>query len=157
LSAAVGPWAVTVLSYTVVDSGDLIGSVALGSDGSGDHVTALIIDVTPTADADGDGSPDSVDNCPAVGNPSQADCDGNGVGDACQAGFVDFNGNGVPDYCECIGDLFIDGRINGADLGALLSQWGPASATTASDLNRDGEVNGADLGCLLSNWGSCSN
>ena len=109
-------------------------------------------------DSDGDGYPDSVDNCPAVGNPSQADCDEDGLGDACEllAGAPDFNANSVPDGCECIGDLFPDGQVNGADLGALLSQWGPASATTVSDLNRDGSVNGADLGYLLSAWGPCA-
>jgi hypothetical protein len=57
----------------------------------------------------------------------------------------------------CLGDIFVDHRIDGADLGALLSQWGPASAGTVSDLNRDGNVDGADLGYLLANWGPCSN
>ena len=35
------------------------------------------------ADADGDAVPDSLDNCPAVANPNQADGDANGIGDAC--------------------------------------------------------------------------
>ena len=56
---------------------------------------------------------------------------------------------------ECPGDLFVDGQVNGADLGVLLSQWGPASQSTTSDIDTDGVVNGADLGLLLSNWGSC--
>ena len=56
---------------------------------------------------------------------------------------------------ECPGDLFVDGQVNGADLGVLLSQWGPATQTTVSDINGDGVVNGADLGILLSNWGAC--
>ena len=108
-------------------------------------------------DLDGDGFIDSLDHCPGTSNPSQADCDQDGVGDACEllAGEQDINGNGVPDSCECIGDLFVDGQVNGADLGALLSQWGPATATTASDLNRDGWVDGNDLGLLLSGWGPC--
>src|SRR5215208_5217378 len=37
----------------------------------------------PAADSDGDGVPDSSDNCPNVENPNQADTDGDGVGDAC--------------------------------------------------------------------------
>ena len=53
-------------------------------------------------------------------------------------------------------DLFPDGLVNGADLGILVSQWGPATEATASDINRDGVVNGADLGMLLSNWGPCA-
>ena len=113
--------------------------------------------VPPPPDADGDGVPDAIDNCPANPNPTQADCDGNGIGDVCQSGFVDFNANAIPDYCECIGDLFPNGTINGADLGILLSEWGPALPTTVSDLNRDGQVNGADLGYLLNSWGPCPN
>jgi dipeptidyl aminopeptidase/acylaminoacyl peptidase len=34
-------------------------------------------------DSDGDGVPDSVDNCPTVVNPDQADFDLDGIGDAC--------------------------------------------------------------------------
>jgi hypothetical protein len=109
------------------------------------------------ADADRDGVPDNSDNCPFTYNPGQADCDLNDVGDDCQLPFSDLDHNGIPDYCECIADLFVDGRVNGADLGVMLSQWGLASASTAGDLNRDGVVNGADLGLLLSNWGPCSN
>ena len=54
-------------------------------------------------------------------------------------------------------DLFINGVINGADLGILLSQWGPAPIGTVSDIDHDGIVNGADLGFLLSVWGTCTN
>jgi hypothetical protein len=45
--------------------------------------------------------------------------------------------------------------INGADLGILLSEWGPGYANTVSDINHDGRVDGADLGFLLANWGPC--
>jgi hypothetical protein len=110
-------------------------------------------------DSDGDGRPDTSDNCPAVANPLQADCNTNGVGDACElaAGTPDFNLDTIPDTCQCLADLFVDHQVNGADLGALLSQWGPANANTVSDMNRDGLVNGADLGYLLANWGPCPN
>ena len=47
----------------------------------------------PDSDQDGDGIPDSIDNCPTVYNPDQADSDNNGVGDACQ----DTDGDGVID------------------------------------------------------------
>jgi len=52
----------------------------------------------------------------------------------------------------CPADLNGDGVVNGADLGALLQQWGTSGS---ADLNNDGIVNGADLGLLLSAWGSC--
>lgn len=48
------------------------------------------------------------------------------------------------------GDLNCDGTVNGADLGALLGQWGGAGS---ADLNGDGIVNGADIGLLLGHWG----
>ncbi|MCB1844647.1 MAG: thrombospondin type 3 repeat-containing protein, partial [Halioglobus sp.] len=37
----------------------------------------------PINDADHDGVPDDVDNCPLVPNPDQIDSDNNGRGDAC--------------------------------------------------------------------------
>lgn len=58
----------------------------------------------------------------------------------------------------CIGDIFQDGLVNGADLGALLSYWGPVTSAPASalcDLDHDGIVGGGDLGILLADWGAC--
>jgi glucose/arabinose dehydrogenase len=48
-------------------------------------------------------------------------------------------------------DLSGDGRVDGADLGALLGAWGQPGA---SDLNADGTTDGSDLGVLLGSWGS---
>jgi formylglycine-generating enzyme required for sulfatase activity len=59
---------------------------------------------------------------------------------------------------SCPGDILADGVINGADLGAMLSYWGPrttAPFSVASDLNGDEVINGGDLGLLLSAWGPC--
>ncbi len=47
-------------------------------------------------------------------------------------------------------DLNGDGVVNGADLAAMLAQWGTAGP---ADLNNDGVVNGADLAALLASWG----
>jgi len=89
----------------------------------------------------------------------QADCNNDGIGDACEiaTGAPDFNHDAIPDTCQCIADLFVDHQVNGADLGALLAQWGPATANIVSDMNRDGRVDGADLGNLLASWGPCTN
>ena len=116
-------------------------------------------DVSTPTDTDGDGRPDSIDNCPTIANPTQADCNNNGTGDVCEvaAGSPDYNRDTIPDHCQCLADLFVDHQVNGADLGALLAVWGPANANTASDMNRDGVVNGADLGYLLYAWGPCPN
>jgi hypothetical protein len=49
-------------------------------------------------------------------------------------------------------DLNGDGVVDGADLGALLSQWGAQGGP--ADLNGDGVVDGVDLGEMLARWGS---
>jgi len=58
----------------------------------------------------------------------------------------------------CQGDIVPNGVVNGADLGAMLSYWGPRTSdpfSIASDIDANGVVNGADLGLLLANWGNC--
>jgi hypothetical protein len=56
----------------------------------------LIYEVSGT-DSDGDGIPDSIDNCPDVPNPDQKDTDGDGLGDACDP---DDDNDGLPDLWE---------------------------------------------------------
>jgi hypothetical protein len=91
-----------------------------------------------------------------------ADCNGDGIADygqILQGELSDVNVDGVPDICQqptCVAaDIYRDFNVNGADLGILLSQWGPNTPLTESDLDGDGVVNGADLGILLSFWGAC--
>ncbi len=58
--------------------------------------------VNSPADADGDGVPDTSDNCPAVANAGQDDLDGDGLGNACDP---DDDGDGVedgPDNCPVV-------------------------------------------------------
>ena len=68
---------------------------------------------TSPADQDGDGVSNEADNCPKDYNPTQADCDSNGVGDACQPGAIDCNGNGIPDACDIFGGTSLDADGNG--------------------------------------------
>jgi len=66
----------------------------------------------------------------------------------------------VPASAQCTGDLNNDGFVNGADLGTLLSWWGPVvtanPVSVACDLDSNSLINGADLGLVLSNWGVCA-
>jgi len=60
--------------------------VVQGQDFSGHNVSftaSVPVSFTTVKDSDGDGVPDSIDNCPFVFNPSQIDSNGNGVGDCC--------------------------------------------------------------------------
>lgn len=86
------------------------------------------------------------------------DCNSNGSPDAIEVASgaaQDLDDDGVPDTCQCRADLYVDGFVNGIDLGVLLAQWGPSSTIRPSDFNRDGFVNGDDLGFLLGSWGAC--
>lgn len=53
---------------------------------------------------------------------------------------------------SCPEDIDGDGQVNGADLGAVLGNWGGSGS---GDLSGDGTVNGEDLGMLLGAWGAC--
>ena len=90
--------------------------------------------VTVAADADGDGIPDSSDNCTLVSNPTQLDANGDGYGNICDA------------------DLNNSGLVTTADFGILrsvLNQSASASPTAAAaDLNGSGTVTTADFGIL---------
>lgn len=57
---------------------------------------------------------------------------------------------------RCQADLNQDGRVDGADISALLGFWGPTGTVLpTADINQDGTVNGADLAQLLAAWGAC--
>jgi hypothetical protein len=58
------------------------------------YVSAKFANIATVADMDGDGVPDSQDNCPSVSNPDQTDTDGDGVGDACDLCPKVFNDGG---------------------------------------------------------------
>lgn len=63
----------------------------------------------------------------------------------------------IIDACtaSCPADTDQSGEVDSADLGAVLSAWGPCGAGCAADLDRDGFVDSVDLGILLSAWGAC--
>ena len=66
--------------------------------------------------------------------------------------------NGSPPCDDCSGDINGDDRVDSADLGLLLADWGPcpeSSLPCSADLDQDLIVNAADLGLLLARWGGC--
>jgi hypothetical protein len=54
---------------------------------------------------------------------------------------------------DCLGDLNFDGKVDSADIGMLLGDWG--STRSIADLNHDGIVDSADIGLLLGAFGVC--
>jgi len=72
---------------TIVDTNAASTTITMNGDYS---VTANFI----AADRDGDGIPNSIDNCPNTANPNQEDVDGDGVGDACDA-CIDTDGDTI--------------------------------------------------------------
>jgi Peptidase family C25/Dockerin type I domain/Thrombospondin type 3 repeat len=77
-------------------------------------------------DTDGDGIPDSRDNCTTVRNADQRDSDGDGYGDVCDA------------------DANNDGLVNSIDVAIVREAFGKPTPSRA-DLNGDGSVNALDL------------
>lgn len=70
---------VGIQSESINSNGDIVFYVSLAN-----GTKAIVLaEAQPEPDADGDGVPDAIDNCPDVFNPDQADSDGDGIGDAC--------------------------------------------------------------------------
>src|SRR5262249_54890060 len=102
---------------------------------------------TGAGDHDGDGVDDLSDNCPTVPNPSQANADGDALGDACEDERMNANvaGSGVS-----------GNRIDGAVLFVLLrgfgSHFGDAHFDPLVDLDRNLSIDGSDLAILAAVW-----
>jgi hypothetical protein len=62
----------------------------------------------------------------------------------------------VPDAPPCPADLFPNGMVDAADLGILLSTWGPCRGACVADLDGDGQVGASDLAVVLASWGPCA-
>lgn len=93
---------------SVLDAADVSGDAAPFLVG-GQASSVLAFYTTDPAvlgdDADGDGVPDSTDNCPFAANPDQSDRGGIGATSAA---------DGIGDACQC-GDVSGDGRVSLSD------------------------------------------
>jgi len=127
-------------------------------------------------DSDGDGMPDSTDNCPATPNgPELGSCvvqfvgivlrtGGSCTGSAdcapeatCQMQQADINANGIGDVCECYADGNHDTMVNIMDFVAYKNERGRNDCSPLhpcqADHNGDGRVNLKDLGILKMEYG----
>jgi hypothetical protein len=101
---------------------------------------------------------------PLVVSGPDADCNGNGIGDAqdiLSGSSADKNGDGVPDECvdpTCLGDIAPDGgdgQVAVDDLLFVISNWGPLGGGTPADFDDSGSVDVNDLLFVINLWGPC--
>ena len=111
-------------------------------------------------DGDGDGRVDALDNCPRAANASQADADGDGIGDACETPChdgLDNDGDGAADYpldrgcasasavsenpaCDDRADNDGDGRVDGPlDVGCAGASATRENPACADRIDNDGD------------------
>jgi hypothetical protein len=125
-----GPYAILARTYDDTDTAQQ------ERNGFGWRDFTVPVHVEP--DTDGDGAPDSQDNCPNTFNPSQRDSDRDGIGDACDSGCPDLDGRSTVSF---------------RDFALFASAWrAHDSETPAGDLNADGVVNALDLEMLAQYW-----
>ncbi len=150
--------------------GDLIGDACdacpydAENDADGDSICGDVDNCPYDAanDADGDSVCGDVDNCPAVSNPNQADCNGDGIGDACDAvnpaaveicDGIDNNCNGQVNEGLTF-DADADGYTSIGSCGGTADDCNDNNATVhpgAAEICGDGidqDCVGGDLSCL---------
>jgi hypothetical protein len=131
----------------------------------GDWILKASVEQIALADADADGVPTSVDNCPDEVNPDQLDWDGDSAGDACDA---DDDGDGLADVSDCASldpSQGVPDEVMGLAVGKASPQtvhlaWSEAPRADAYDLSRGrlvSLVQGGSYGfCFAPLWAGLS-
>ena len=116
-------------------------------------------------DTDGDGVPDSIDNCPSNYNPDQLDTDGDGMGNVCDD---DDDNDGMSDQYEIdhgldplnAADALLDSDDDGfSNIREMKADTDPRDATKLpcnicrADFDADGLVGDLDLEMLADEFG----
>jgi hypothetical protein len=128
-------------SYVLPD-GTWSGSGSTGGSGNWD--------VYCDNDADNDGIPDNIDNCPHIANANQADSDGDGIGDVCDScphdAANDVDGDGVcGDIDNCL-NIYNPDQLDtdGDSIGDACDNCPTVSNITQADSDGDGIGNACD-------------
>jgi hypothetical protein len=124
-------WGYNYFGQLNIPTDALSGVIAI----EGGYYHTIALKYIDSNDIDADGIPNASDNCPNVTNPTQSDCDGNGVGDACE---LDCNHNGIADVCEILSGAVTDQNLNGipdtcevSSVSRVLPISGPSTGGTA--------------------------
>ncbi len=125
------PYTCIYEAYGVTNSGEIFAGAITGpgADSGPGPYSVVLLPAVP--DADGDGLPNTQDNCAIVANPDQADADGDGRGDLCDncrltpnygqpnsgPAQYDANNDGYGNICDA--DLNNSGQVTVADYTIL--------------------------------------